>query len=882
MLAAQIVQKEAAARAIATKAVLDNAIAEGYAAKQITAARAQVIAANQAVIASVAKTEAAQTSLLLAQEKLAATTATTGNALSRTVALFGGWPGVIMLTVGALVTLSSAFGTTTKSSEDLSREIDEQIKKYDQLTKNQLTALLQQQNELLNSNREAVAQSAQKVAALEKEIAIEQMAGEINETTLRNARSQSEIDQDLIAAKGKLDSAVQTLAGNSAKLGDTQKRLNDLTGAGIDSTDKAAKSYVVIASELTQSANATDNFASRLEALAGLQAASQQTTEKIIELLGTETQRRQQAAEAATLQVQRAEAIAIAKTKEADVAKLSFEALDKELAGLKSVLPVQQEQLDKLATTAVQKRAAAEQATAHATQLGIEAKAIQDMAAIYSDGALSLDKYRQQATAAREQLTQLTAAQQAGKATQEQVNQAQLEAVRAVAAYTAALQESLRQNEAAAAATQRRADIAEQEIQVEIDRNKALQDLLKVRGEEQAAAQIGIAIAELEVDQSEKRVAGLQAELKILQQRLALQKEQAAASGEVTKAEQEQIIALADQIKQKQLAIESAKANVDALEAETLASRKAAEATQEQADAQVQLDDSRSKARENYEKNRAAEEEETQRQNAAAQQIQEQARFYDLLTDAAKAAYTAQIQATTATLRSAEVAREFDRAASAELEWAGRTQAILDNLAQLGDQVYDSFGNITPVAQQAMRELQGLERESRAMGVAITDAGQQARASLRQYIDEAQRAQEEARALVQETTDTLLDELARLDAELGDSRAEAQREHEQKIARYKELGQVSEDAAKLAERAIAKEQERFNKEMQNIEQELTAKRQLNATEVEAKQVSEARQYFEDLNTVRLDGLQGVLATIEQAVDRLIGKTKTLRLEAEAL
>jgi tape measure domain-containing protein len=813
----------------------------------------QNLGALDAILAGVAAGGAVrliQTLTGLVQGLVAGTAAAGG--LTAALTLLGGPAGVIGLVAAGLVLLVGRQREASTEMAALNKTIDEQKSKLDELSENQLKGLIQKQQEALELDRQAVVEAAKKIRALEDEKTTITDLNEFTEANLRLQREAKTVESELVQARAGLDTQTKALAKRAQELEDTQRRLTEVQGGATVGAKVQADTFVSLTLRLAEAEQKAGQHTAQLQGLTEATAAQTAASQALTAQLGTETAQAQSAAQAAQTAADAARFLVAAKEAEVTAAVNTAAAIEQEINLSKNQTEEKKKALDTARENLIAKTNEAQAATANAEALQIEAAALAGVATAQKDNTQTLADWGQALTTAQEKLVAIQTAQAEGKATQADLTAAQLEAVKALAAYKTALDDAVAASDAAIDAAGRETSISEQTVQVKIDQKQATLDLAKARGDEASAARAAIDLADLEVKQGQATVAGLKTELAALRENLDLKRRQLAADSELTDAEVAQLDALADAVRQKELAIESAKAHVDSLKAEAEATRNVAEATETQTQSLYEQELAQRNARV------AADETE--------QSLNDTAVAFIRFRDSAVNAFDIQGIAT------------YRAAIEIVDKWLARARESIEALA--GDAGLPA----------AVREAQSLARNSLEVSGYMDETVKSVREELVQALASAQ---ERMQSFVETEQEALKDRQEALEdykAEGDDLRQEELR-HAREIAALEtrraqaqaELsGPALRDALAAIEAQIVAENKLHDLKMGHIEAEKTAQQEANQEMQRGQQISEARQYFEDLNTTKLDGLKGELGGVEALVDRLIAKTRQLAQEAAKL
>jgi hypothetical protein len=169
--------------------------------------------------------------------------------------------------------------------------------------------------------------------------------------------------------------------------------------------------------------------------IAAARQAEAATLTALVNVYGTEAERRQAAAEAASMQARASKDLADARNAEAIIAQSYSLRLQEEALQRRDTPPATQDQIKAAQQSADAKRAEADQAIAATRSKQLEVAAAQTAAEAYKDNAARVYELRGAAAEAARELERLVEAQRKGKASSDDVSAAQARAAGAIALY---------------------------------------------------------------------------------------------------------------------------------------------------------------------------------------------------------------------------------------------------------------------------------------------------------------------------------------------------------------------------------------------------------------------------------------------------------------
>ena len=247
---------------------------------------------------------------------------------------------------------------------------------------------------------------------------------------------------------------------------------------------------------------------------------------------GTERDQRLAAAEAAEVQAQQSANIAKQRQMEVGILKAERDALMAVGAELVKQNPEKQKQLDDLNKQIALREADAGAATAQATASKIAAVAAQAEFNAYKDNSARVGELRDAYEQARQKLEEVRAAKAAGKATTEELTEAEMKAGKAARAYKDALADQLQTIEAKKNLALQDNDLQQMQIKLLMEQQRAIHDVATARGDEKAAAAAQTELKRLEIELLTLTAQAKRAESEAAIESIKVKKAELIASGE--------------------------------------------------------------------------------------------------------------------------------------------------------------------------------------------------------------------------------------------------------------------------------------------------------------------------------------------------------------
>ena len=388
-----------------------------------------------------------------------------------------------------------------------------------------------------------------------------------------NAKFDAELRKAAEAA-GLVDKAVQ------ATTAATQSSVRAIDNA-IAANEHHGESMLAVHAKYSQLTTGAAAYTTGMEAAAKARQAEGQALVQLVNVYGTEIERRQAASHAADMQSTALRDVAHAKQVEAVVAQSYALKLQEEAKARGDVTDATHKEIQAAQQSATVKRSEADAATASATAKNIEAQAAKANAEATKDNSTRVYELRGAAQAATAEVERLVEAQKHGKASAEQVADAAAKAAAAVDLYRHALTDATAAAERKVAAEQRAATLAQQTISVEQDRAAAIAEVAKANGDAVTAAQANARSSQLQVQAARAAANADHQEAQAIRDKADAQEAEARATGTLTPAKQAEIDATRDAATAKDLEGQRADILASKLDALTAAEQRRTEAVKE-------------------------------------------------------------------------------------------------------------------------------------------------------------------------------------------------------------------------------------------------------------------------------------------------------------
>ncbi|BEP61269.1 hypothetical protein GmRootV213_18230 [Variovorax sp. V213] len=267
---------------------------------------------------------------------------------------------------------------------------------------------------------------------------------------------------------------------------------------------------------------------------AAARQAEAATLTSLVSIYGTEAERRQAAAEAASVQARASKDLADARNAEAIIAQSYSLRLQEEALQRRDTTRATQDQIKAAQQSADAKRAEADQAIAGARSKQVEVAAAQAAAEAYKDNAARVYELRGAAAEAAREVERLVEAQKKGKASSDDVAAAQARAASATALYRDALRDATDAAQRKVQAEQRSGQVTQSAISVDIERANAMREVAQANGDATAATQAQMQATALQARAADEAAASARREAQAIHDAADARENELRATGELT------------------------------------------------------------------------------------------------------------------------------------------------------------------------------------------------------------------------------------------------------------------------------------------------------------------------------------------------------------
>jgi len=330
----------------------------------------------------------------------------------------------------------------------------------------------------------------------------------------------------------------------------------------------ASPKYLQIQAAYDEVTKAAAKYTTLIQKAAEARASEAETANMLATSFGTEIEQRRVAAEQAVIQADALRKLAEAKDAEAKIAASQLiatqAAADAAVASGEKISQAKQDEIKKLKESADAKAEDAAKSLAAAEAARIHAAATETSTLAYADNSKRVQELRAAWSDATTAATVLHAELAAGRATRQQVIEADTAAGQAARLYRDALADT-------AAAIQARAAVEKSAITMQ-ERGRSLQleviqtqiDVAKARGRDNEVAQLQMEYSRVQMELSGLKAKALRAEAEAQLALIAAKRAEIEASGQMTEVKRLELLAAEQSAKAKQ---------IDAQVAEEMASR---------------------------------------------------------------------------------------------------------------------------------------------------------------------------------------------------------------------------------------------------------------------------------------------------------------------
>lgn len=359
----------------------------------------------------------------------------------------------------------------------------------------------------------------------------------------KNLLGLDQVKKDMAGGTGKAAAAERDLAAAQVESGNAaqeafrrQELLNQSHEVGAESVLKVRQRYQDLA-------KGSAAYVAQVTKEVDARAAESTVLTQLVNVYGTEIEKRQVAVSVAQTQAAITEKLAAARNTEAMIAASYVVKLQEQAKATGDVTEATKKQIEEAQKSAAAKQTEFERTNALAEAKRIEAAASAAQAQALKDNSSRVGEYASAVDAAAREVERLNAAHQQGKATDAQVIEGKAKLAAATLLYRDALADATKKAELAIVAQQRAGQLAQAGIGVDIERVKAMQEVAAAQGNNAAATQLATQLTNLQTQASQAQADAARNEAEKIRA-LADQKEkELKATGQLTDAAREDIAA---------------------------------------------------------------------------------------------------------------------------------------------------------------------------------------------------------------------------------------------------------------------------------------------------------------------------------------------------
>lgn len=296
--------------------------------------------------------------------------------------------------------------------------------------------------------------------------------------------------QQAAALNAKYDAELRKAAEDAGLIAKAQTAVTQATQAQVRAIDNAvaaqqrqATSTLAVRAAYAELAKGSKEYADLAAKVVSTRQAEAALLTGLVGVYGTEQERRQAAADAASMQARSLKDLADARNVEAIVAQSYSLKLQEEALKRNDNSKATQDEIKAARLSADAKRAEADQAAATARGKSVEVAAAQAAAAAYEDNASKVYQLRGAAADAAREVERLVALEKQGKATSDQVTDARTQAAKAMALYRDALSDASAAAEREVESARRTAQVMQGAISVDVERANAMKEVAEASGD---------------------------------------------------------------------------------------------------------------------------------------------------------------------------------------------------------------------------------------------------------------------------------------------------------------------------------------------------------------------------------------------------------------
>ena len=377
------------------------------------------------------------------------------------------------------------------------------------------------------------------------------MLGDLGVAMVRGSTEVNTSNDVLESYKVKLGltaEAVDKTAAAQADLATAQGETNAATqesGQHLDDLAKkqaaAGESVLAVRQRYSELAKGSAAYIAQIEKEVAARTAESAVVTQLVNIYGTEVEKRQAAVSVAQDQAAMAEKLAAARNTESIIAASYVIKLQEQAIATGDVTEATKKQIAEAQKSAAAKQTELERTDALAKSKRLEAEASKAQAQALQDNSTRVGEYRAAVEAAAREVARLTELQTQGRATDQQVTDSKAKLAAATLLYRDALADASKAAELNIAAQQRAGQLAQANIGVDIERAKAALEVASALGDSAKATQLSTQLSNLQVQASQAQADAARNEAAAIRESADTKERELKARGELTAAAKAEI-----------------------------------------------------------------------------------------------------------------------------------------------------------------------------------------------------------------------------------------------------------------------------------------------------------------------------------------------------
>lgn len=285
----------------------------------------------------------------------------------------------------------------------------------------------------------------------------------------------------------------------------------------------------------------SSDYVAQMEKEVVARTAESAVLTQLVNVYGTEIEKRQVAVNVAKIQAETAEKLASARNTEAIIAASYVIKLQEEAAATGNVTEASKKQIVEAQKSALAKQTEYERTDALAKAKRVDAETTAAQAQALQDNSTRVDEYRTAVDSATREVERLTEAHKKGKATDSEVSDGKGKLAAATLLYRDALADAAEKSELNIAIQKRVAQLGQAGIGVDIERAKAAQEVAIAQGDNARVTQLSTQLIGLQVQASQAQADAARTEAENIRKAVDEKEKELKATGNLTAAAKEDL-----------------------------------------------------------------------------------------------------------------------------------------------------------------------------------------------------------------------------------------------------------------------------------------------------------------------------------------------------